>query len=243
MKKTITKILAATASVISFILILILVILAFKGLKPEEIQKGLGKGLIIALSITFLALTVIFLALLFSNDDVIKEIIIKSEHKGSVYATMGVIKKTVKKATFEMVGIKCGKVAVFRTEFGVRLMVNVKVTDEDAEIASARVRIALEDRGSLGYTFNSIEVKITSLKSKFMLDKEDVDKKVNAEMKEQRKQAIETAAREKSVEKKAAEMNKLDEQRREEAKAEAVALNDNVVEANAEEVKVTEENK
>ena len=49
MKKTITKILAATASVISFILILILVILAFKGLKPEEIQKGLGKGLIIAL--------------------------------------------------------------------------------------------------------------------------------------------------------------------------------------------------
>ena len=245
MKKTITKILAATASVISFILILILVILAFKGLKPEEIQKGLGKGLIIALSITFLALTVIFLALLFSNDDVIKEIIIKSEHKGSVYATMGVIKKTVKKATFEMVGIKCGRVAVFRTEFGVRLMVNVKVTDEDAEIASARVRIALEDefKGSLGYTFNSIEVKITSLKSKFMIDKEDVDKKVNAEIKEQRKQAIETAARERSVEKKAAEMNRLDEQKREEAKAEAVALNDNVVEVKVEEVKVTEDTK
>jgi len=243
MKKTITKILAATASVISFILILILVILAFKGLKPEEIQKGLGKGLIIALSITFLALTVIFLALLFSNDDVIKEIVIKSEHKGSVYATMGVIKKTVKKATFEMVGIKCGKVAVFRTEFGVRLVVNV--TDEDAEIASARVRIALEDefKGSLGYTFNSIEIKITSLKSKFMLDKDDVDKKVTAEIKEQRKQAAETAAREKSVEKKAVEMNKMDEQKREEAKAEAVALNDNIVEAKVEEVKVTEETK
>ena len=38
-------------------------------------------------------------------------------------------------------------------------------------------------------------------------------------------------------------MNKMDEQKREEAKAEAVALNDNIVEAKVEEVKVTEETK
>ena len=214
MKKTLTRILGASVSIVASLLIIILVITAFGGIKVEDIQKGLGKGLIIALSVIFLALMIVFFALLFSSDDVIKEIIIKSEHKGSVYATMSVIRKTVKKATAEMEGIKIGKVNVISTEFGVRLIVNVKVVDQDAEIAAARVRLALEDefKGSLGYTFNSIEVRIKSLQSQYAVDNEEIAKKADKEVKEARKAKAEEEKNSIKAENVAREINKKEQE-------------------------------
>lgn len=214
MKKTLTRILGASVSIVASLLIIILVITAFGGIKVEDIQKGLGKGLIIALSVIFLALMIVFFALLFSSDDVIKEIIIKSEHKGSVYATMSVIRKTVKKATAEMEGIKTGKVNVISTEFGVRLIVNVKVVDQDAEIAAARVRLALEDefKGSLGYTFNSIEVRIKSLQSQYAVDNEEIAKKADKEVKEARKAKAEEEKNSIKAENVAREINKKEQE-------------------------------
>ncbi len=219
MKKTLTRILGASVSIVASLLIIILVITAFGGIKVEDIQKGLGKGLIIALSVIFLALMIVFFALLFSSDDVIKEIIIKSEHKGSVYATMSVIRKTVKKATAEMEGIKTGKVNVISTEFGVRLIVNVKVVDQDAEIAAARVRLALEDefKGSLGYTFNSIEVRIKSLQSQYAVNNEEIAKKADKEIKEARKAKAEEEKNSINAENVAREINRKEQ---EEKKAE-----------------------
>lgn len=214
MKKTLTRILGASVSIVASLLIIILVITAFGGIKVEDIQKGLGKGLIIALSVIFLALMIVFFALLFSSDDVIKEIIIKSEHKGSVYATMSVIRKTVKKATAEMEGIKTGKVNVISTEFGVRLIVNVKVVDQDAEIAAARVRLALEDefKGSLGYTFNSIEVRIKSLQSQYAVDNEEIAKKADKEVKEARKAKAEEEKNSINAENVAREINRKEQE-------------------------------
>lgn len=214
MKKTLTRILGASVSIVASLLIIILVITAFGGIKVEDIQKGLGKGLIIALSVIFLALMIVFFALLFSSDDVIKEIIIKSEHKGSVYATMSVIRKTVKKATAEMEGIKTGKVNVISTEFGVRLIANVKVVDQDAEIAAARVRLALEDefKGSLGYTFNSIEVRIKSLQSQYAVDNEEIAKKADKEVKEARKAKAEEEKNSIKAENVAREINKKEQE-------------------------------
>ena len=214
MKKTLTRILGASVSIVASLLIIILVITAFGGIKVEDIQKGLGKGLIIALSVIFLALMVVFFALLFSSDDVIKEIIIKSEHKGSVYATMSVIRKTVKKATAEMEGIKVGKVSVISTEFGVRLITNVKVVDQDAEIAAARVRLALEDefKGSLGYTFNSIEVRIKSLQSQYAVDNEEIAKKADREVKEARRAKTEQEKNSVKAENVAREINKKEQE-------------------------------
>ena len=214
MKKTLTRILGASVSIVASLLIIILVITAFGGIKVEDIQKGLGKGLIIALSVIFLALMIVFFALLFSSDDVIKEIIIKSEHKGSVYATMSVIRKTVKKATAEMEGIKIGKVNVISTEFGVRLIVNVKVVDQDAEIAAARVRLALEDefKGSLGYTFNSIEVRIKSLQSQYAVDNEEIAKKADKEVKEARKAKAEEEKNSINAENVAREINRKEQE-------------------------------
>ena len=214
MKKTLTRILGASVSIVASLLIIILVITAFGGIKVEDIQKGLGKGLIIALSVIFLALMIVFFALLFSSDDVIKEIIIKSEHKGSVYATMSVIRKTVKKATAEMEGIKTGKVNVISTEFGVRLIVNVKVVDQDAEIAAARVRLALEDefKGSLGYTFNSIEVRIKSLQSQYAVNNEEIAKKADKEIKEARKAKAEEEKNSINAENVAREINRKEQE-------------------------------
>ena len=218
MKKTLTRILGASVSIVASLLIIILVITAFGGIKVEDIQKGLGKGLIIALSVIFLALMIVFFALLFSSDDVIKEIIIKSEHKGSVYATMSVIRKTVKKATAEMEGIKTGKVNVISTEFGVRLIVNVKVVDQDAEIAAARVRLALEDefKGSLGYTFNSIEVRIKSLQSQYAVDNEEIAKKADKEVKEARKAKAEEEKDSIKAENVAREINRKEQEEKQE---------------------------
>lgn len=216
MKKTLTRILGASVSIVASLLIIILVITAFGGIKVEDIQKGLGKGLIIALSVIFLALMVVFFALLFSSDDVIKEIIIKSEHKGSVYATMSVIRKSVKNATAEMEGIKTGKVNVISTEFGVRLVVNVKVVDQDADIAATRVRLALEDEfnGSLGYTFNSIEVRIKSLQSQYSVDNEEISKKAEKEVKEARKAKIEEQKNSVKTENIAREINKKEQEQK-----------------------------
>ena len=180
MKKNIEKILASAGLIIAVVLIIILVVTAFGGIEQSEFDNQLVKGLIITLSVLYLLLAISSLAMLFMNNDAVKEITLRSEQGGSCKATLGVIRKLVKETFYGLEGVKTGKVALIVNEYGVKLKVSVRVTDRDVFETETYMRTLLEEvfKGALGFKFHTIEFKIVALQAKFKPDKAKVAEEV-----------------------------------------------------------------
>ncbi len=184
MKKNLEKIFASCSIVVAIILIMVLVVTAFGGIEPEEFDSQLVRGFVITLAILYLLLSVITLVLLFINNDVVKEIILRQEKGGAVRVTTSVVSKLVKKTCKDVEGVKCQKVAIVADEYGVRLKVNVKVVDKDVVESETYVRTLLEDvfYGEFGFKFSSIEIKVMALTPKYKANPENIQAKVDARL-------------------------------------------------------------
>ena len=180
MKKNIEKILASAGLIIAVVLIIILVVTAFGGIEQSEFDNQLVKGLIITLSVLYLLLAISSLVMLFTNNDAVKEITLRSEQGGSCKATLGVIRRLVKETFYGMEGVKTGKVALIVNEYGVKLKVSVRVTDRDVFETETYMRSMLEEvfKGALGFKFHAIEFKVVALQAKFKPDKAKVEAEV-----------------------------------------------------------------
>lgn len=182
MKKNIEKILSSAGLIIALVLIVILIVTAFGGIKDSEFDNQLVRGLVITLSVLYLVLAVSSLTLLFLGSDAVREITLRSEQGGNCKATLSVIRKLVKETFYGIEGVKIGKVSLIVNEYGVKLKVSVRITDRDVFETETYLRALLEEvfRGALGFRFHAIEFKIVSLQARFKPDKE----KVNAEVAE-----------------------------------------------------------
>lgn len=184
MKKNLEKIFASCSIVVALILIMVLVVAAFGGIKTDEFDSKLVRGLIITLAILYVLLAVVSLVLVFINNDVVKDITLRQEKGGSVKVTSNVIAKLVKQTSKQIEGVKCQKVTLVNDEYGVRLKVNVKVVDKDVVEAETYLRALLEDMftGEFGFRFSSIEIKVMSLTPKYKADEADIQAKVEAKL-------------------------------------------------------------
>ena len=74
MKKSFEKIFVLASVVVAIILIMVLVVTAFGGIKQEDFDNNLVRGLLFTLAILYLVLSVVAVVLVFINSDVIKEV-------------------------------------------------------------------------------------------------------------------------------------------------------------------------
>lgn len=197
MKKNLSKIFAASGIVVAIILIVILIITAFGGISTEDFNNKVLKGLLVTLGVLYLALSVITLALLFSNTNNVKEVVVRQGRKGSLRISAKTIEKTVKEITNNInEGVKCKKVVLLTDDYGTRLKVSLKVVDmEPFEIETA-ARVRIEDRfiNQFGLAFSSIEIKIVQFKAKYEADEAAIKEKIEQQIAEQKEHFAEEEA-------------------------------------------------
>jgi len=181
MKKNLEKIFASASIVVAIILIMILVITAFGGIKVEDFENDLVKGLIITLAILYFLLAATALVLMFIKSEVIKEVVIRTERGGSVRISSKVVNKVVKQACAQIEGVKCKKVILVQDDYGVRIKINVSVKDKDVVEAETYLRTLLEDMfmGEFGFKFSTIEIKVMALTPKYKPDETAIQERVN----------------------------------------------------------------
>lgn len=241
MKKTLEKIFTLASVVVAVILIMVLIVTAFGGIKDEDFDNNLVKGLLFTLGILYLVLSIVAIVLVFVNSDILKEVALKSEQGGSVKVSARVITKYVKNACAQVDGVKCKKVTLVSDEYGVRLKADVKVVNKDVIEVETYLRTLLEDMflNEFNFRFNSIEFKVTALVPKYEADQAAIDAAVAkklADMKAERKEE----ESEKAEEAESEEVTEAAEEASEEApeeEAPVVEIEDAPVEAEeAEEV-------
>lgn len=204
MKKNLAKIFATCSVVVAIILIMVLLVTAFGGIQTNEFNSKLVQGLLLTLTIVYIALSAITLVLLFIKSDAVSEIVLRAQNGGTVKISAGVVTKQVKAVCKQVEGVKCKKVSVVADDFGNRLKVNVKVVDKDVLEAEAYLRVLIEDvfEKECGFRFNSIEIKVMALQSKYQADQAEINAKVEQKLAEIK---AEQAAEVKTVEKAEAE--------------------------------------
>lgn len=227
MKKNLAKIFASASIVVAIILIVILLVTAFGGITAKDFDSKAFKGILVTLGCLYGALSAITLALLFSNTNTVKEVVIHQGRKGSLRVSAKAIDKIVKEVTNGIEGVKCKKVVLLTDDYGTRLKVSLKVVDRDAFEVETAARIMLEDRflNQFGLVFSSIEIKLMQFNAKYEADKAELDAKIEERMAEIKKEyAEEDAAAEaaEQVEQAAPAVEEVADAAVEEAKEEAV---------------------
>lgn len=182
MRKNAEKIFATAGVIVAIVMIVILVVTAFGGIKFEEFENSLVRGLFVTLGTLYAVLSVISLTMLFTSSEVVKEITLRSDKEGTSKATVGVIRKLVKNTCAGVEGVKSGKVSLIMDDYGVRLKINIKIIDKDVVETETYIRTMLEEVfwNAIGFRFNSIEIKVVSLQSKFKITQSEVAEQVNA---------------------------------------------------------------
>lgn len=177
MKKNVEKILASASIVIALVLIVILLVTAFGGIEQKEFDNSLVKGLFVTLAVLYMLLAGGALAMLFIGSEAVREITLRSEQGGNCKATLGVIRKLVKQSFASVEGVKTGKVGLIVNEYGVKLKVSVRIVDRDVFETETYLRTLLEEvfKGTLGFRFHAIEIKVTALQAKFKPDTAKVE--------------------------------------------------------------------
>ena len=225
MKKTLEKIFILASVVVAVILIMVLVVTAFGGIKSEDFDNNLVKGLLFTLSLLYLALSIITIVLAFINTDAIKDVTLHTDKGGSIKVSVGVVSKYVKKACAQVEGVKCKKVDLVSDEYGVRLKACIKVVDKDVVEVETYIRILLEDMflHEFNFTFSSIELKVTALVPKYEANQAEIEAAVEKKLEERRAKAEEEKAEE---EKEEAEKTEIIEQLEHAENVEEVAENE-----------------
>ena len=172
MKKTFLKILAIAGAILAIMFVIILLVAIFGGISTDEFDNSLVKGLFVTLAVIYFLLAGGLIALLFINDDVAKEIVLRTDKEGATRTTVGVVKKIAKETVCLVEGVKCTKCNIVSNEFGVRLKLSVKVKGHDVDDIEKYLRPILEDAymGKLNFKFYSIEIKVAKLQANHIVD-------------------------------------------------------------------------
>lgn len=178
-KKLFDKVLSVASTLIALIFVVILLVTIFGGIDVKDFENTLVKGLFVAFAVIYLATSIGAMIYVFVDSDALKDVILNSENGSNTRSSAAVIKKIVKKSMSDVEGVKCQKIGLVSTEYGVRLKVAIKITGRDIQQTSIYLKCLLEDTflKMLGYKFYSIDFKISSLKSDYVPKKEAIEAK------------------------------------------------------------------
>ena len=178
-KKLFDKVLSVASTLIALIFVVVLLVTIFGGIDVKDFQNTLVKGLFLAFAAIYLATSSGAMIYVFMDSDALKDVILNSENGSNTRSSSAVIKKIVKKSMAEVEGVKCQRIGLVSTEYGVRLKVAIKITGREIQQTSIYLKCLLEDMflKTLGYKFYSIDFKISSLKTDYVPKKEAIEDK------------------------------------------------------------------
>lgn len=178
-KKLFDKVLSVASTLIALIFVVVLLVTIFGGIDVKDFQNTLVKGLFLAFAAIYLATSIGAMIYVFMDSDALKDVILNSENGSNTRSSSAVIKKIVKKSMAEVEGVKCQRIGLVSTEYGVRLKVAIKITGREIQQTGIYLKCLLEDMflKTLGYKFYSIDFKISSLKTDYVPKKEAIEDK------------------------------------------------------------------
>ena len=178
-KKLFDKVLSVASTLIALIFVVVLLVTIFGGIDVKDFQNTLVKGLFLAFAAIYLATSIGAMIYVFMDSDALKDVILNSENGSNTRSSSAVIKKIVKKSLAEVECVKCQRIGLVSTEYGVRLKVAIKITGREIQQTSIYLKCLLEDMflKTLGYKFYSIDFKISSLKTDYVPKKEAIEDK------------------------------------------------------------------
>lgn len=187
-KKIFEKILAVGNATIALVFVVVLLVTMFGGIDATEFDNSLLRGLFVTLGAVYILLAAGSIVYQFIDSDAVKEIVINTDKQTSTKATSAVIKKLAKQHIATIEGVKCTKVVISLTEYGVRLKVGIKVVDKEIQEVAAVLKCLLEDvyYETLGYRFYAIDFKVLSLKSTYASDLEKIEEQAKETIEEQK---------------------------------------------------------
>ncbi|NLZ24965.1 MAG: hypothetical protein GX891_00675 [Clostridiales bacterium] len=189
-KRVFDKIFAIGGALIAVLFITVLLIAVFGGFKNETdiFDNKLLQGLFMSLAVLYVLLMAGNIAYLFSDNDAVRSIILDAEKGGNTKVSSGVIKSLVRKNVATIPGVTCQRVSLILTEYGVRLKIALKINDREAQREGQEIcvliKCLLEDvfENTLGYRFNAIDFKITSLKPQYEPDMDAIEQRAESEL-------------------------------------------------------------
>jgi hypothetical protein len=197
-RKIFEKILSIGNVLIALVFVIVLLVTMFGGIDAAEFNNQLVQGLFMSLGVLYLLLAGGTVAYQFIDTDAVKEILISSDKQTSTKASALVIKRLAKKSIATIEGVKCTKVVISLTEYGVRLKLGIKVIDKEIQEVAALLKCLLEDvyYETLGYRFYAIDFKVLSLKSSYTSDMSKIEENAKEEVERQRAIAEQKAKKE-----------------------------------------------
>lgn len=206
-KRIFDRVLSVVGIILAVSFAAVLLATIFGGIKYEEFNNSLVKWLFVSMSVIYLIVAALTLINEFSDGDVVREIAINRDRTGSTKATAPVIKGLTKKYIKTIEGVKCTRVTLILTEYGVNLKINVKMRDKDVKETTTYIKKLLDDvfETTLDYKFHSIDFKVQELKSSYEPPKDKLfamSQKEVAEQKAIRKAKEEEMAKQAEIEEK-----------------------------------------
>lgn len=188
-KRIFDRILSVIGIILAVAFAAVLLTTIFGGIKYEEFDNSLVKGLFIGMAVVYLVVAALTLINMFSDGDVVKEIALNRDRSGSTKATASVIKSLTRKYIKTIEGVKCTKVTLILTEYGVNLRINVKMKDLEIQETTTFIKKLLDDVFSttLDYKFHTIDFKVQALKSNYEPPKEKLRAETEKEVIELKK--------------------------------------------------------
>ncbi|HKL74363.1 MAG TPA: hypothetical protein VJ903_05700 [Clostridia bacterium] len=183
-KRIFDRILSVVGIILALAFAAVLIATIFGGIQYEEFDNSLVKWLFVAMSIMYLIIAVLTLINLFSDGDIVKEIALNRDRTGSTKATAAVIKNLARKYIKAIEGVKCTKITLILTEYGVNLRINVRIRDLEIKETTTFIKKLLDDvfDTTLDYKFHSIDFKVQALKSNYEPPKEKLHAETEKEL-------------------------------------------------------------
>lgn len=201
-KRIFDRILSVVGIILAICFAAVLLATIFGGIEYKEFDNSLVKGLFVAMTVLYLVIATLTVINLFSDGDVVKEIALDRSRSGSTKATASVIKSMTKKYIKTIEGVKCTKVTLILTEYGVNLRINIKVRDLEIKETTTFIKKLLDNvfDTTLDYRFHSIDFKVQTLKSNYAPPEEKLREETQKEVIEQKNIKLLKEAAEKAKE-------------------------------------------
>lgn len=203
-KRVFEKILTIVSIILTLVFAGVLLTTIFGGIDVAEFDNSLVRGLFVILTALYVVAAVLIIVNLFSDNDIVKEIAVNRDRTGSTKATAGIIKKLAKKYIKTVEGVKCGKITLVMTEYGVNLRINIKLDDKEIKDTTTYIKKLLDDvfDTTLDYRFHSIDFKVQQLKSQYQPPVSEIRAETEKEISQERalRQAREAEEKAKAIE-------------------------------------------
>jgi hypothetical protein len=188
MKKSFEKFLAITAGTLNLLFLILIGLIIYKKLDVTLLDNQLVVTLLSILGAINIILLGFIIANAFIDRETLAAVMLFSDKTSSTRAGINVVKKIVRRSAKQLGNVKVAKTALFLEENnGLRMRIAVKIREDEVEDAIDKFRCLLIDEfmNILEIEFNSIDFKVTALKTNYKANLVEIGKRAE-KIKEER---------------------------------------------------------